>query len=602
MTDFRRQAELTKLSRLLHCTPAALDYLQALDVPALHNLRLSCTQQLLGEQRALFGRIAAASKLLPSTLVAFIAERTMGPLLCARIAGEMPAARAIEITRHLEPGFMARSAVFLEADKARELTAALPLSSVVKVTRKLMEQREYITLSDLVGTLPISLIESVLREVRDGEALLQTGFFIDDAQRLNDILDILPADYLNDLIRAAADESTDLWPHALALMSVVAPHWQARLVNMAADGDEDTLSSMVRGVVKHDLWAVTLPLMGLMTEANRRRVINLPVLQDDAVLRRILRAAEQHQLWNHLLPLIPLMELPLRQRAARLTDELSENTIRELVQAFYAQGLWPHGLLLIEHMGIVRRATIAELVAESSDEAIMSLLASVRENQQWQLILPLIDTMTEKAQQRFVSLPFFQNEAALHDIIRATDQHSLWKIMLPLVGLMQENEQRSVARFAEALDGEAIRRWSGSIDDARHWPLALQVIGFMRPERRTSIALQVSEHEDAVLNSMLRALHQTNDWPLLLNLLNEIPLEAQHRLLDRARQLDEGLRLQLLIAADKQGLCDPVLLRMAELPEDDRNSHRAVFLRLPADHLGNLRQRCQALGLSALLD
>lgn len=330
MTDFRKQAEVVKLARLLGTVPEALVFLDALDASALQDLRQASSRYLLGKQRAQLGRIATASKLLPVSLVSCIAERAMGPLLCARVASEISAHRAIEISRHLSPAFMASAALHLEPELARDITAALPVTRVVAVARELVAQKEFITLGDLVDMLPMSIIEAVVRDQRDGETLLRIGFFIENPARLNAILDTLPLARLQAIIAAAADEKADLWPYALALMSVVTPQWQERLVTMAAEGDEQTLSSMIRGVVKHDLWSAVLPLLGLMTEANRRRVINLPVLQDDFVLRRLLRAAEENDFWRYLLPLIPLMEDGLRQRTAGLTDELSEDSLRHL--------------------------------------------------------------------------------------------------------------------------------------------------------------------------------------------------------------------------------------------------------------------------------
>lgn len=597
MTDFRKQAETVKMARLLRCTPEELAYLEVLDTDTLHDLRQSCTRQLLDQQRALFGRIATASKLLPMSLLAFISERTMGPLLCARIAGEMSTGRAIEICRHLSPAFMASSAIYLEADKARELTAALPLQSVVTVTRELIARREFITLGDLVGTLPMSIIEGVLREVDNGEALLRIGFFVESTGRLNDILDTLPITRLHDLIAAAADERTDLWPHALALMSVVQPHWQARLVNIAADGQEETLASMIRGVVKHDLWSTVLPLMGMMTRSNQQRVINLPVVNDDVVLRRLLKAAEAENLWHHMLPLIPLMNDDLRTRIATLTDELSEDTIRHLVSVFHAQDIWHHSLPLIEKMGIVRRAVIAELVAESDDAALTSLIRNVSEHKQWELILPIVSIMAEKAQQRFVRLPLMQDENLLRDVLVATDKYELWQVMLPLVGLMEERERRSVARLAESLDADTIVRWSSSIRDPGHWLIALEFMTYMSPKRRNAIAMQATVQDDAQINHMLQSLHKTGGWPLLISIFKDIPVETQQQFVLRSSSLDAASRVQLLLAMDSETL-DTVIQRIGEVDGNITPSFRSVIDLMPEERREQLLQRCRELGVT----
>ncbi|MDI1300791.1 MAG: hypothetical protein PSX71_02695 [bacterium] len=402
MNDFRHQAESVKLARLLHTPVANLDFLDALNATELYTLREAAARHLLDEHRAFFRRIATASKLLPSALNAFISERTIGPLLCARIAGEMSPPRAMEIARHLSPLFMAATAIHLEIEKATALTAALPLPSILAVARELIAQKEFITLGSLVDRLPITIIEKVMREIHDGEALLRIAFFIEDAQRLNQLLDVLPDGRLPAIMQAAANESTDLWPHALALMSVVEPQWKQQLVTMAVDNDADMLSSMIRGVIKHDLWSTVLPLMDLMDESHRRRVINMPVLQDDAVLRRLLQAAERDNLWHFLMPLVPLMNPDLLVRTARITDELSENTLHHLVQVSHEKLLWKSLLPLIEVMGSARRSTLTLHVAEQSDVILNHLLRSVHEAGHWTLLLALIVEQTPEAQYRLL--------------------------------------------------------------------------------------------------------------------------------------------------------------------------------------------------------
>lgn len=602
MNDFRHQAESAKLARLLHTTAEDLDFLAALDASELHVLRLLSTRYLLNEHQTLFRRIATASKLLPSALNAFISERALGALLCARIANEMSTRRAIEIARHLPVEFMAATALYLDTERATALTAALPMPRILAVAQLLIAQREFITLGALADALPFPVIERIIREIRDGEALLRIAFFIEDPERLNRLLDVLPTDRLQGVLQAAADENMDLWPYALALMSVVELPWQRRLVAMAAESNMQTLASMIRGVIRHDLWATVLPLVNLMTEAHRRHVINLLILQDDDVLRRLFRATETHDLWLLLLPLAPLMEPNLLKRMAMLADELSENTIRHLVQLAHEKSLWASLLPLVQAMGIVRRATIAGLVAESPDSTINSLIDVVREHDQWHFILPLIATMTEQAQRRLVSLPVFQEEAVLSDIISATDRHGLWSTMTLLVRLMPENEQRRVAHLYEAFDAAAVQRWSSSMENATQWQVALDLINYMHPVRRGAMAMQIAEQTDAVLNHLLRSLHETGHWAPFLSLLTELSTEAQHQLLARASTLEPDLRTMLLIAAEKAGKCDSILQRMAEMPAQEQALHRCIFLRLPENTLERLRMHSSEIGFAGLLD
>jgi hypothetical protein len=602
MTDFRKHAERVKLARLLHTPPETLTYLDTLDLSTLQTLRFSCRRFLLEEHRSLFRRVGTVVRILPSPLSAMIAERVLGPLLSARVADELETARVLQLSRHLPVKFLASVAVHVETDQAREIAAALPLASVLEITTEMVTRREFSLLGDLVGNLPLLLIEAMLRNIRDGEALLRIAFFVENSNRLNDILDVLPPHQLQSVIRAAADETTDLWPEALALMSVVKPHWQRRLVGMAVDGDEATLASMVRGVVRHGLWASALPLLELMTENHRRRVINLPAVNDDMVLRCMLQAASQHNLWHFLLPLLPLMEAPLRQRIATLANELDSVSTAQLVAAFRQHQLWSPALQLLAGMNPASRQHMAGLIAASPDSSLEKLAATVHDNQLWQLFFPLLAVMPESAMTRLITLPLFQEERVLHDVVEAAHRHQLWPYILPLSRQLPERDRRRLAMAAEGMDYAAVQQLACSLDQASHWSQALTLLSYMRAERRITIALQVSDQHDGVLNHLLRSLQETDNWKLLLDLLADLPESAQHQLIVRAGSLDVRLRARLLIYADQHQLSDPMLQRIAELPEAEMSPHRLVIQHLPAENLAKLRYRAHELGLNALLD
>lgn len=602
MTDFRKHAERVKLARLLHTSPEQLAYLDTLDLSTLQTLRFSCRRFLLEEHRGLFRRVATAIRILPAALVAMLAERVLGPLLCARVADELETARVLQLVRHLSSEFVASVAVHVETDRTRELATALPLSDVLDISRILVERREYSLMGDLVGNLPLSLIEAMLRNIRDGEALLRIAFFVENTQRLSDILDVLPPEQVMSVIRAAADENTDLWPEALALISVVKPHWQRRLVSMAVDGDEATLVSMVRGVVKHDLWPTALPLLELMTENHRRRVINLPVVHDEAVLRQLLHAASKRQLWQFLLPLIPLMEAPLRRLVTRLTEELDETDMTALVQAIRTHQQWLAALQMIEGMSIARRQLLARHIADGNDSALEKLAATVYEQQLWPLFFPLVSVLPDAAAARLLSLPLYQEDRVLHDIVAAAHQHHLWPHILPFARQLPEQDRRRLAIAAENMSYAQTQQLVCSLDRAEHWSQALSLMSYMRQERRTAITLQVSDQHDGVLNHMLRSLQETSSWNLLLDLIVALPEDAQHQLIVRSGNLDARLRARLLVYADQNQLSDTVLLRMAEMPSTEVDPHRAIIPYLPAENLAKLRSRCSELGITALLD
>ena len=537
MADFRRIAELTKLARLLNTQPDALDGLQALSSAQLRDLRLTSVQVLLNERRALFSRLASASKLLPNALIATIAERSLGPLLCARVAGEMATPRAIEIARHLKPEFLAHAVVHLETERACELTAAMPVATVEAAAQVLIAEREFIVLGDLVGNLPVHITNAILPKITDGEAILRSAFFLENTDRISSMMEALPESMLQMLIKTAADERLDLWSHALALISSVPEVWQRKLVGMATSGDEGTLTSMVLGVIKHDLWEVALPLLTLMSDDGVRRLVNLPALADDTVMRKLLHSAQAYDLWHHLLPLALSMEEPMRERTGHLIDELDDDTLRHIVTVTFQHNLWSPALWLVLHMNAERQLRIATLMADAPDEALNGLLQSLQASDQWYQVLSLFARLDEPVRRRIMHLPLFGSLEAQRDIIMAADRHALWHVVLPLLSLMEENMRRSVAEAAECLDTEALRRWSGSVREPSLWPAALDFVRLMKPALRDTLAREFADQDDGLVKSMLSTMNDNGQWQPLLGLLAELPTTTQQLWMQRVLKL-----------------------------------------------------------------
>lgn len=609
MSDFRQQAELTKLARLSRCTPDSLEFLSALEITTLRKIRESVARLVVDKHRTFFSRVAAASKLLPMPLLAMIGERSLGPLLCARVAGEMPIPRAIEIARHFKPPFMAKTALYMETQKICEMTAALPLASVIAVTHELIAMREFIILGDLVDQLPLDLVSKVLATIHNGEALLRSAFYVENPARLVAMLDVLSDSTLRSLIRTAADEKLDLWPHALALMSVVPPAWQEKLVNMAVDDDDATLASMVNGVAKHDLWSTVMPLLDMMNDSGRQRLVDLPVLREENVIRHILKAAETHHQWAHLLPLIPLMDEPLQKRVGYLADELSADAIRTLAALADEKNLWAHTLMLAEHMGLVRRTTIAEILTDSNDEALTRLLATVHDNNQWHIALPLLATMSEQARHRFAALPWIQNDSPLTAIVAATEQHDLWATTLPLIDLMPDdvrqrlvnlplfnsdntirhllkaaeqhnlwqwlfpltplmsNDMRKrVGRLSDELSENAIRRMALLAHEKNLWAHGLLMAEHMGLVRRTTIAEILADSQDNALTALLQTIHDNQQWRIALPLLSFMSDKTQQRFVAHPFFQQTSQQQAIIDAAEQYGLWSVMLPLVKIMP------------------------------------
>lgn len=267
--SFESRPEVLKLAELLHRDPGSLSYLEALPVDDVRQLRDQVTDVLFSTNQKTFARLAAASKLLPAGLSATIAERAFGPVLAARITGELEPSRAVEVAERLPPAFLAEVAIELDPRRASDVIAQIPPPQVAAVTRELVVREEYVTMGRFVGHLPDESIAAALG-VTDDPALLRTGFVLEQKPRLKEVAELLGPKRLEGLIGVAS--AHDLWPEALELLAHLDTERQRQLVELAVQQD-DVLESLVNAAERHGIWDDVLRLQSVTSEASQDRFI-----------------------------------------------------------------------------------------------------------------------------------------------------------------------------------------------------------------------------------------------------------------------------------------------------------------------------------------
>lgn len=333
MATLAQQAELLKLARLLRTTPERLGFLAKLDVMALRALRAHVTATLFDADRDLFQRLAAASKLLPAAVTALIAEKALGPLLCARIAGLLPAQRAADIATRLDDRFLADVCIELDPRQVRALIADVPVNRVVAVALELARRREYITMARFVDCLPQPALRGIIEALRDDTVLLRIGFFVEDPAALGAVIDLLPATRLRNMIVAALDDDAALWAEALALINAIPAEQRRRVASIAAALDDAHLAHLIERTQAQDLWEWLLPIVAEMDAAHHDRLAHVPALADDGVLEALILAADRKGLYPQLLPLVARMDAAVQTRAARVAERLGPAVVQHLNQA-----------------------------------------------------------------------------------------------------------------------------------------------------------------------------------------------------------------------------------------------------------------------------
>ncbi|HVW43727.1 MAG TPA: hypothetical protein VHC18_20500 [Amycolatopsis sp.] len=176
-------AEIRKLARVLGVAPERFAYLREVPPADLRRLREQVTSTLFDAHAGVLERIAGATRLLPSPLLAGLAEKVFGPLLSSRIAGLVDVGRGVDIAKRLRPSFLADVAAELDPRRAAGIIAGLPERLVVAVAKELTRREDWITIARFVDHLPESAILAS-REVIPDDALPEVAAMLDDPARV----------------------------------------------------------------------------------------------------------------------------------------------------------------------------------------------------------------------------------------------------------------------------------------------------------------------------------------------------------------------------------------------------------------------------------
>jgi hypothetical protein len=228
--NYEAEAEILKLARVLGVEPERLEYLARVDADDLRAFRERVTDTLFDANIAVLQRMALAARLLPGAVLAKIAEKVFGPLLCARIAGVVDVARGVDVAKRLSPRFLSEVAADLDPRRASAIISRIPLDTVLAVAAELAGREDWITLGRFVGHLPDPTVRRCLEEI-DDPGLLRIAFVLDDKNRVDHVVGLLPAHRLGRVITAAgADE--DLWVPALDLLNHLSAERRSTLAPM----------------------------------------------------------------------------------------------------------------------------------------------------------------------------------------------------------------------------------------------------------------------------------------------------------------------------------------------------------------------------------
>ncbi len=295
MDTMDRQAELTKLSRVLAVAPAELAFLEGASLSSLREFRRLATHTLFDDGRETFRRLAKLSRLLPIPLLVRFTTSLVGPELAGRVASEMEPERAARMSAVLPIDFLGEVCLHLDPERSREVIRGISADGVRDVGLELLRRHEYICMARFVDVLEESVLSRMMAAIEDETDLLRIGFFVEEKAQLDMLIGLLDDQRLERLLRAAQREA--LWPEAIALMSHVLPQTRGRLGDITANQSAELLHGLVSAAHGAGLWAELMEVVAHMAPQSQLRVIQrlaTPEFMASEAFAAGLRALQAH--------------------------------------------------------------------------------------------------------------------------------------------------------------------------------------------------------------------------------------------------------------------------------------------------------------------
>lgn len=261
------RAEQLKLGRTLGVPAHELNFLAGAKPDELRLLRERVAADLFAGDAHHFAGMVKLAGLLPVALSAKVAQHALGPELSARAATMLDPGMAAEFVRRLPAPFLADVAVAADVAMLAPQLGGLPAEKISEIAVELAAREEWIPMGGFVSYLSDAELDAALAAL-DAEALLRTGFVMDDKSRVDAVMARIGDDQLVDYLRTAV--AKDLVPEALDLAGHLKARQRKRMaacLDALSDAELAALAARVRGEAL--LEAAAEPLLAVASERVR---------------------------------------------------------------------------------------------------------------------------------------------------------------------------------------------------------------------------------------------------------------------------------------------------------------------------------------------
>lgn len=253
------RAELLRIANLVGVAAEDIEFIGTLSSEALYDFRQLLIELYFEENPAL-KRFAKAANVLPSALIAKATVEAIGPILAARIVGEVETKAALGVLKRVPIEFACDVAIQTDPRRIEAMFTASPTEISNAIADELIRRKEYVAIGQLITFVIDEVMDHALANASDID-VLYSSFLVESKERLNHGVAMLSDDRIASIVQTAGNEK--MWMEALDLVSHLEFEEFGRIVTQVMSLPAEILDELVEFIDTEDLWYVGVPAICL---------------------------------------------------------------------------------------------------------------------------------------------------------------------------------------------------------------------------------------------------------------------------------------------------------------------------------------------------
>lgn len=279
MSDLLTEAQLVMLAQTLDVPPERVSHLARLGADNVRALRERISDVLFDAHADTFRRVSALGPMVPSALVAKVAQAAIPALVGGRAGGALGVDhpdKAAGVLSRLSPGYMADAAPYLDPRALKVLAPKVPAGPLIPAAKELLARKDYVTAARFVEFATPELIRAFEEALDDDEGVLRVASYTHSDERLCDIVRTLPLVRVASLITTAANATAELQMALISLVSRLDDELRREVGDLLfSELDDPVLTKVIDTVVANDALSQLMAIVDAVDEPVRRRVTAL---------------------------------------------------------------------------------------------------------------------------------------------------------------------------------------------------------------------------------------------------------------------------------------------------------------------------------------